>query len=147
MSVVTDYGLNYISGSFFGAQYAVPTSFWVALVTDLPDPSADGTMLLEPPTANGYARVQATNDVTVWGAPSGGVVSNVVTIFFPAVSTADWPAISGYVFCDAATGGNVYLAGRLRIPQVASVGTRLRFDPGALVLSANQPTQAIIPAS
>lgn len=148
MSLLTDYGSNYISQIVFGAQSTIPTSWWMALVTTLPDPSADGTMLSEPPTAYGYARVQVPNNSSNWGLATGGVVSNAATIYFPAVTgLIDWPAVSAYVFCDASTGGNIYLAGRLRTPMVATVGTRMRFDPGALILSVSPTSPAIIPSS
>lgn len=147
MSLLTDYGSNYISQAVFGGQSPIPASWWMALTVAIPDPSADGTMLIEPLPTNGYARVQVPNDTLNWGPATGGVVANLLTIYFPSVTTTDWPAISAYVFCDDPVAGNIYLAGRLRVPMVATVGTRMRFDPGALVLSVNQTSPAIIPAS
>jgi len=144
-SYVTDYGQDYIAGMIFGVN-TKPTSYWLALCTQVPSRSTDGTTLSEP-TGSNYARLQLTNNATVFGAPSGGVVSNVAGINFPVVATADWPVIYAYALCDASTAGNVYLYGTLRVPRAVPIGHQASFDIGLLTFSINSISQTIIPSA
>ena len=144
-SYVTDYGQDYFAGMIFGNN-AKPTSYWVALCTQVPSRSTDGTTLLEP-TGSNYVRVQVTNNGSVFGAPAGGVISNIAAINFPVVATADWPVLYAYALCDAATLGNVYLFGTLRVPRAAPIGHQVSFDIGLITFSINSVSQTIVPST
>lgn len=146
-TAITDYGQDYYLGCLFGRSFTPPTQYWVALSTQIPDPSTDGTMLGEPSTADGYARVNITNNGTVFGTPTGGVIANIVTISFGVVTTADWPVIKSYALCDAPTNGNVYLYGTLRVPRAPQVGHEVSFDPGLLAFFLGSLPPTIIPAA
>lgn len=152
-SEISDYGKNYYAGMAFGGYsattppYPIPATYWVAMLTAPATPDMDGTMISEPPTANNYGRVQIANDTTVWGAPAGGVVANIVPILFQVATINDWPTVMGYAFCDAQTGGNVYMTGTLRLPRVVSVGHLAKFDSGFLTVSVNRITQSIVPTA
>lgn len=148
-SSVTDYGLDYYSGVLFGSSFAQPANYHLALLGDIPDPAANGTMLIEPDPLNGYGRVTIPNDGTVFGTPAGGVVANIVSIDFGIVTTADWPVIKAYALCDdPGVGlGNVYLYGTLRIPRAPSVGHQVSFDVGLLTFSVNPIHPTIVPSA
>lgn len=145
-SYVTDYGQDYFAGMVYGASFTQPTHYWVALCTQVPSRSTDGTTLSEP-TGSNYARLQITNDGTIFGAPAGGVISNVTQLSFGVVATADWPVIYAYALCDAATAGNVYLFGTLRTPRAVPVGHEAAFDLGFLTFSVNSISPTIIPSA
>jgi hypothetical protein len=133
-SDVSVYGQNYIVGLLFGrTPTAPPTTYYVAMMTQAPDVTNDGTQLSEPVGA-GYARISIPNDGTTWGAPAGGVVANINTVTW-AAATADWPTTSHYALCDAATGGNVYLFGTFRTPRKVSAGHQAVLYPGMLTVS------------
>lgn len=143
-SNVSDYGADYIAGAFFGQQFALPTTYYLAMLTVIPDPANSGSQLTEPSTSNGYARLSITNTTAVWGTVAGGVVANTATLSFGVATTNDWGSIVGYALCDAATAGNVYLYGVLETPRYVAVGQTARFDPGLLTFSVTGVRQSIL---
>lgn len=144
-SYVTDYGQDFLAGLIFGAN-TKPTSYWLALCTQVPSRSTTGSTLVEP-TGSNYTRQQVTNDGTFFGTPSGGVVANITAVNFGVVATADWPVIYAYAICDALTLGNVYLFGTLRVPRAAPIGHQVTFDVGLLTFSINSISQTIVPSA
>lgn len=145
-SFVTDYGQDYYAGMIFGSSHAQPTHYWLALCTQVPSRSTDGTTLSEP-TGSNYARLQIANDGTIFGTPAGGVISNTAQINMGVVATADWPVIYAYALCDAATAGNVYLFGTVRTPRAVPIGHQVVFDIGLLTFSVNSISQTIVPSA
>lgn len=145
-SFITDYGQDYFAGLLLGASFTQPTNYWLALCTQVPSRSTDGTTLTEP-TGSNYARKQITNSGANFGTPSGGVVANVAQINFGVVATADWPVLYAYALCDAATAGNVYLFGTLRVPRAAPIGHQVTFDVGQLAFSVNSISPTIVPSA
>ena len=141
-SNITDYGENLLVGTLFGASTAVPTVFWMALCTQAPQISDDGTTILEP-TVGAYTRVSFANTTAFWSAPSGGLVLNVAAITFP-LCTADWPSVTHYAFTSAVTGGNMYLYAPLQVPRVVSTGHLCKFDIGQLSISLQGQRQSIL---
>ena len=141
-SNVTDFGENALVGALFGASTSVPASFYMALLTQAPQISDDGTLIYEP-TVGGYTRVSFNNTTAFWSSPSGGVVTNVGTISFP-VATADWPAVTHYALTSAVTGGNMYLYAPLQVPRIVQNGHLCKFDPGQLTISLQGQRQAIL---
>jgi hypothetical protein len=144
-SYVTDYGQDYFAGMIFGTN-TKPASYYVALCTQVPSRSTDGTTLVEPVGSN-YARKLVANNGTIFGTPAGGVISNITAIDFGVVATADWPVLYAYAICDAATAGNVYLFGTLRVPRAAPIGHQVSFDIGLITFSINSISQTIIPSA
>jgi hypothetical protein len=145
-SNLTDFGENALIGAIFGATVSVPATFYMALLTAAPQISDDGTLISEPPTASGYARVSFANTSSFWSAASGGVVLNIAAITFP-LATADWPPVTHYAFLSASTGGNMYLYSTLQVPRVVQSGHLCKFDIGQLSLSLQGARQPILSTS
>jgi len=80
----------------------------------------DGSNITEP-TAMGYARVAITNNATNFPAASDGVKANGAAIAF-AAATGDWGTITDFFISDAASGGNIYVAGALTTPKIVTEG-------------------------
>lgn len=145
-SNVSDYGGSFIAGLVFGAAYAIPTTYYMALTQGAPDPSVSGTALSEPASTTGYARVAIPNSSVSFAAPSGGSVTNSGTLTFPA-ATADWGVLAWYVICDAAAGGNIIMYASLDMPRAILSGSTVSFQPGQLSLSVTGVRRTIIGGS
>lgn len=85
------------------------------------EPAPDGTNITEP-AASSYERIQlnihdAVEYTSVWGSPSGGVISNCKE-FTSHACTEDvaWPECSHFVIYDAKTNGTPMVGGVLRDP-------------------------------
>lgn len=143
-SLVTDWGQDFFANAFLGKATTIPSTYYVALLTQTPDASVTGSALAEPPSADGYARVSVTNNATNFGPSSAGIVTNNIVISF-GVATNDWPlAVTDYAFCDASTNGNVYFSGSLRIPRMIYNGDLVSFGVGLLTVSISGITQIIV---
>jgi hypothetical protein len=91
-----------------GGTYTPDTTLYMGLAASI---AADGTITTEPTIGtNGYARVSiAMNNTTVWGAASGGIVSNTAIISFPT-STGAWATgtrLNYWFLSTASSGGTV----------------------------------------
>lgn len=143
-SLVTDYGQDFLANAMFGKSVSVPTTWYIALLTQTPDASTTGSLLSEPPSAAGYARQAITNNATNFGPSSGGIVASNVAVNF-GITTADWPApITDYAFCDATTSGNVYFTGTLRVPRLVFSGDQVLINAGLLLMSVSGISQIIV---
>lgn len=125
-----------------GQLFQPPSVWYVALVTQLGDPSAPGLEV----SGSGYSRASLAASLVNWSGTQGagstlpssgvtGTVSNNAAISFGA-PTSDWGTIIGYELWDATTGGNRWLAGKLAAPLTISNGGPARsFSSGNLSIS------------
>lgn len=133
-SSITTYGASYVLNLMFGGRDVTPTSFYLALLTTLPGPQTDGSLISEPAIGDGYARAQIVNDQYAFGGATGGVIASTTTVIYP-VATADWPVVVGYALCDSTVGGQVYLYGSFNAPRKVMNGDQARIAPQALSFS------------
>jgi len=144
-SGITSWGASYYLGVLFGQTQTPPTSYWVALCTAVPSEQVDGTMLSEPTSDVGYARIEIPSDQLSWDVPDDGVVTNIASVFYDT-ATADWPVITHYALCDAVVDGNVYLFGAFNVPRKVSTGDACRIPPNALSIHIGSLTTALVSA-
>lgn len=144
-SGITVFGANRVLDVFFGRRASAPGDFWLALVTASPGEHADGSLLLEPDAAAGYARVQLLNDPLHFGAAAGGVLATTASVVFPT-AVVDWPVCTGYALCDAQVDGNVYLFGDFTLPRRVPAGDAARIGASTLTFSAASLSTALTSA-
>jgi hypothetical protein len=108
-----------VDGLIRGQPFLPPTTWYVALVTQLGDTIASGIEV----SAGGYARASIPATLSAWAGTQGqgstavstgltGLSSNNIAITFPSAS-ADWGTVVGYEFWDAPSGGNRWFSGKL----------------------------------
>lgn len=132
--MVTPYFLNLIAGNVMhsASVSALPSAYYVALSTTIPDSNGDG---LTEVTGGGYSR-GALNGGSV---PADGMVGNLTDVEYP-IATSDWGTIQAFALYDAATGGNLLAWDILSPQQVVTTGNQVRFKPGALKLTFSAAT-------
>jgi len=129
---LSDWGATELAGVLFGALDP-PAGYWVALVTDEPGPTADGTDLTElEPAGGGYARLYYPSGLDRW-AIDGNAVVNLTGLDF-GTPTADWGLLSHYALCSAAVAGGVYGHGEFANPVYVAAGFDLVVPAGGLVV-------------
>lgn len=131
--MTTQYFLNVVAGNVYGSDKAValPTQYFIGLSTTAP--TITGTNVNEPSGA-GYSRVE----LTTLGKPSGGVVTNTVSVDFPE-STASWGTVTHFVIYDALTNGNLLQYGQLSTPRSIEPATIMSIPVSYLNLSVQNP--------
>jgi hypothetical protein len=132
-SAPTDWGANYLLAAMFGLV-AVPTGYWVALITGDPGTDTDGDILVdaEPDDPGTYARIWVPADDTHWTI-SGQYLTNLLAVNF-ALPTASWDTPDHYALCTQVSGGEVYAYGELATPQALDIGQAVALPPGGIVL-------------
>lgn len=130
---------NYLEGKIldhtFGlATFTAPANLYVALYTAAPSDSGGGTEVTI--GSNAYARVQVTNSSSTW-TRSSNVVSNSITVTFPAPTPSGWGTITHFTFMDASSAGNQIGWGALAVSRSTSVGVALAFAVGDLTVTAD----------
>lgn len=138
---VSDYGAAYWLGTLFGVN-TVPSTYYVALVTEAPDQGYDGTMLVEP-TDTAYARQAIAADATHWSAPDSGFISNLLVVSYPTPAVS-WGLITHFVLCSAATAGNIYAYGEFTTPQVVDASNALIIPIGGITMAVTGPVDSIV---
>lgn len=133
---------------FKGATATAPADIFVALHTA--DPLDDGSAVNEVNNANGYTRVQFTNNTTNWNAGSNpsndapAIVTNKIACTFPTAVTAAWAsgaAITHFSLRTIVTTGDVASAnfiGRGTVTpntNVINVGNTPSFAAGQMSIS------------
>jgi len=112
MGYISMYGDQLLLASLLTPDSAVSIdSFYVALLTDLPDKNITDSALLSEPSGSGYGRVSYQSGYANWSS-SVGVFYNANDIVFPT-PTGDWGRIVGWALCDSAGIGNVIAVGAL----------------------------------
>ena len=136
MPGLTAYGSDTFLGALFGLN-AAPTTYFLALVTDVPDPSWDGTDLaaVEVPTeidstTTGYARYQIGAGTANWD-PFSGYLANKNVITYP-LPVQDWGLVTGWALCTDVTAGDIYAYGEFAFTQQVPAGYSLWIPAGSL---------------
>jgi hypothetical protein len=133
MLALTDYGADAWSGLLVGVG-TLPSSWYIALLIgdQQPDSGVDGTSLAGYEPVDGvYTRMPIGTGSTNWSGPSGGVMSSIPLIQFPAASIA-WGKVLGLALCDASTAGNVWATGLLDVPTYVDILGVFIIGPGQL---------------
>lgn len=121
---------------FGAAALAAPGTLYFGLCTACDE---DGTVVGEP-SGNGYERKSITNDGSLWGAASAGVVANVAAITFAAASGGDWGALDTWFIANHATndGAAIIVYGPLTVEKTITDGDTASFAIGALTISLTE---------
>lgn len=136
-SALTAFGTDALLNILFGVRRPVPAAYFLALLTTAPAVTVTGTALaaIEPTVGEtGYVRAQVPNVDQWWAAGSAGATTTAQPVTF-APALMGWPEITHYALCDAVTGGNVYLYGRLSVPRQVKAGDAAAVPPGLLEIT------------
>lgn len=113
MGYISLYGDQLMLASLLtpNASLSIDT-FYVALLTDLPDKNlTDASQLSEPLASYGYVRESYNSGYDNWSS-SVGVFYNTKDIVWPT-PTGDWGRIVGWALCDSPDVGNIIAIGVL----------------------------------
>lgn len=132
--MVTPYFLNLIAGNVMhsASVSALPSVYYVALSTTIPDENGDGMTEV---SGGGYSRGVLQDG----SAPDGGVVGNLTDVEYPEAASA-WGTVKAFGIYDAASGGNLLAWDLVQPEQTVVTGNQVRFKPGALKLSLSAET-------
>ena len=142
MSAMSDYLENKLVDHIFrGTSFTAPTNTYIALYTAAPSDTGGGTEV----TGGSYARVTMSAAGATWtntqssgtgvSSGTGGVISNVAAITFPAPS-ASWGVVTHFAVYDAATVGNELFWGVLTASKTVNNGDPApNFAIGALTVT------------
>lgn len=128
MGAASDYLENKVLDHVFKtAEYTPPTHIYVALCKSTIDDTHTGSTLPGEVTGGGYARAVCDD----WAPAVGGYIDNENIVNFSR-ATADWGIVSNIALCDAETGGNVLVYGRLYDYKEVVTGDEMVFEAGEL---------------
>lgn len=134
MPVLGTGGINRILGAAFGQTATIPDTLYLALYSvAITAPTASGGT--EFATAS-YVRATVTNDDTVFGAVSGGLVTNVGSITFTE-ALEDWgTAANAALWMDPTSilAADLYVVCGLVTPKTILSGNTAQVEPGILVI-------------
>ncbi len=127
--MLADYGADFFADLMIGHISPV-TTWYVALLTEIPYPSIDGTDLAdyEVVDASYERKAMAESD---FDDSSGGVVSSNVAITWDA-AVDNWSEVVGYALVDDATAGNVYVFGEFPESMIVVSGQYLSIPAGMI---------------
>lgn len=140
MSGISTYGAQYWSSVLFNLQ-GLPSSYFLGVVTDMPDESADGTQLAEPLDA-AYGRIEILLDGTSWVANTANAVQNTGEITFPTPTT-QWGTIAGFVICLEATDGEILCWGEFDVPLYIPAGIPLIIPVGTISIGLDSQNDTV----
>ena len=127
---ITTYAANLILNHLFGYSPTLtpPANYYLGV--SLQPVSSEGTGIVEPSAANGYARVQLPNNKTTFTTGNNKTITlNSEFAFNP--STNPWGTVTHYFISDAASGGNIWWSGKLNLPRTVEISTILTVKPNS----------------
>lgn len=127
--MVTTYFKNLVADVVWhtSAGASLPASYYLAVSSG--EPMSDGTGVVEPDAASGYARVEMTG----MNPAVDGSTKNSASISWPKV-TANAGEINYWAMFDAQDGGNLLMGGKLDDLKHLDAGTTFTIDPNGLEL-------------
>jgi hypothetical protein len=132
---LTLWGAGEFLNTFFSQTAAPPTSFYMALITDIaPTPYLSGAELSEP-DADDYQRLEIPNVLENWSnAGQIQVMVLNVDLAFPA-ATSDWGTVSWWALCNAQADGYPYAIGNFDSPDSVLTGDVVQISAGNIAIS------------
>lgn len=127
---VTRVGANRLLDLLVGQNASAPATLYVGLATEAPTETTTGTTVSEP-SGGAYARVSKTNNSTNFSAASSSTKTNATDVDFPT-PTASWGTVRYWILCDASSGGNLLMWGRLSTPITIASGAAPTLAAGAM---------------
>lgn len=132
-AAVTDYGAPTWLSALFGVG-ALPTTYYVALLSDPPGEATDGTIIADlEPVGGGYSRMSYGTGAANWDV-NGAYLINLNPIDY-GVATGEWGSLDHFALCTAATGGDVYAYGELADGVYVETDYHLIVPAGGIVLA------------
>ena len=135
--MITNYFLNVLVGNAYHASdkpAELPTTYYLGFSST--KPSADGTGVTEPSTANNYAREPIPG--FKMGAATGYVV-NDTSFSTNEATNAGWGLLPYYCIFDAPTGGHLLIANSYVNPKTIEAESMGTVKAGSLELSILNP--------
>jgi len=133
----SEYAIDKLLDTAMGkAQWTMPADVYVALYNG--DPFNAGTELEAPPDTDYARELMADTD---WGAaafvsPTGTIANATATNF--GVAGAAWGTVDYFAIFDAATGGNMLVAGPLEVSRNIQLNDPVQFPIGELKIRLSQ---------
>lgn len=118
--------------------WTMPTNVYVALYNG--DPFGAGTELTDP-SATDYAREQTTGadwGTAAFASPTASITSAADIDF--GVAGAAWGTVDHFAIFDAATAGNMIVAGPLETSRNIQLNDPVKFPAGSLIVRITQST-------
>lgn len=137
-SFVPNDGADYMLGVLFGQTEAPLSTYWLGLVSEMPDEGDTGETIVEPTADPAYARIAVPNTAEVWELTGYGEVENLVDFVFPPVSAGfDWGVLVAAVLLDVPDlgAGRLLMCGSLTPPALGSEDIAIRLAASGLSLS------------
>jgi hypothetical protein len=140
MPIGSTQGKNDVLDADYGASRstAFPATVYLGLFNG--DPSVSGSEL--DTSTGGYARLAIPNDSSNWGVASGGVKTNLLTLYMSASTGAFNVPADYFGFFDASVGGNLLDTGQLldisnnpTTITVSQAGVVLQFAAGSIQIT------------
>ena len=127
--LLSDYYENGILDHVFKVSpLAQPSHIYVALTKSTIEDEDTGQTLPSEISGGGYARKACDT----WNVASSGQTANTGAITFNQ-ATANWGAITDMALCDAVTGGNVLVYGKMDSTRTVNSGDTLAFLAGTVI--------------
>ena len=127
--LLSDYYENGILDHVFKvSSLAQPSHIYVALTKSTIEDADTGQTLPSEISGGNYARKLCDT----WDVASSGQTANTGAITFNQ-ATANWGAITDMALCDAVTGGNVLVYGKMNSPRTVNSGDTLAFLAGTVI--------------
>ena len=99
----TMYGRQQMLKAYWQSAAVVLASSQMALVTSVPPSNAAASQLVEPSSADGYARITCPMTTAFWGESGFSEIYNLQAMVFPEVED-DWGLIQGWAIVAVAAG-------------------------------------------
>ena len=131
--MLTDIGANLLANVLVN-RTSIPATLYVALFTDSPVPTDNGTTVADlEPSGGGYVRKSISMSSSAWVAATDGATSNSAALSY-GMTSADWGTVSHYGMLTAATAGDLLWYGPLLEPAVVPSGIAFEIGVGGIYL-------------
>ena len=130
--MLTTYGADYAAKVWCGLLSPVATAY-LTVATQRPGQLFDAAALQEP-VDPGFVRQPVLMDNTAWASDGNGIVTNLVSVEFPAATT-DWGPVGFWALADSQVDGEILIWGEMSTTYQVTIGSVLTFDPGTISVS------------
>jgi hypothetical protein len=147
-SFIANDGSDYMNNVLFG-QFEVPlASYWLGMVTAVPEIGDSGETIVEP-TDSSYVRIEVPNTADFWTPSDNGLSVNAVDLVWPVVRDGgDWGLLLGVVVLDVPDigFGRLLMCAQLSPAIQPDPGVAARIIAGGLTLSLASITPSYQPS-
>lgn len=142
MNQMTQSGAQLVYGALFGRLATIPTTYYMALMSDRPVTFMGGDELTEPPfwdeeldAPTGYRRLPIENIDENWGITELGIAYNRHDLEFP-LAEQPWGTIRYWALCDSEEEGIPIYIGTFNSPVEVEEGDTVLFPAASFKVGA-----------